>query len=153
MQCLSSYGGKKISQRFVLVRKMLACAGQEQWVQRPLQQSPSTATSVDRLYSTGSKHWTAPSNRQLQCHACSARGVMCKVTVKHPMGVVELCVTTSCFGEYRTKAQHSNFFKYNFPMQNWSLKPKSKRNRKFRNFWKFISCYCDARVKLFSNLS
>jgi hypothetical protein len=82
---------------FIQVCSCEAYAGQEQGVQKPLEQPPSTATSVGRPDSTGSKHWPAPSNRQLQYHAYSARGVMCEETVKcHKCGV-ELCVTRSCF--------------------------------------------------------
>jgi hypothetical protein len=73
---LSSCGGKKISHRdfrLALVRNMLAHAGQEPHIQRPLGRPVSVESKVSRLYCTGSKHWPVPSSR-LRCRVCSARG-------------------------------------------------------------------------------
>jgi hypothetical protein len=55
-----SCGGKKISHRdfqFALMRNLLAHAGQEQGVPRPLGRQPAVAIQVSRLEVSGSKHW------------------------------------------------------------------------------------------------
>lgn len=130
------HGRKKTAKRFTPVKNILACAGQEQWVQRPLQQSPSTATSVGRLDSIGNKHWLAPYNRQLQCHACSARGVMCKEIVKCPTCGVKLCVTCKLLWGVSHQGTALKLLQVQPPRA--ELKPQttneSERNRKFRNF-------------------
>ena len=74
----SSYGGKKISHRdfqFTLVRNMLAHAGPEWRVPRPLGRPPKVEKRVARLEVCGSKHWPIPSETKLRCRVCKARGV------------------------------------------------------------------------------
>jgi hypothetical protein len=54
----SSCGGKKISHRdfrLILVRNLLAQAGQEQNVQRPIGRPPAASTQVVRLEDRGTK--------------------------------------------------------------------------------------------------
>ena len=74
---LSSCGGKKISHRdfrFTPVRNMLAQAGYQRTVPRPLGRRPSAAAQVNRLEASGSKHWPVPGATRIRCRACSARG-------------------------------------------------------------------------------
>jgi len=75
----SSCGGKKISHRdfrFTLVRNMLAHAGPEQRVPRPLGRPPKAEKHVTRLEVCGSKHWLTPSETQLRCRVCSVLEVL-----------------------------------------------------------------------------
>ena len=104
----SSCGGKKISHRdfrFTLVRNMLAHAGPERRTPRPLGRPPHVEAHVARLEVSGSKHWPVPSETQLRCRVCKARGVTQKVFVKCRKCEVGLCVKRSCFEDYHTKAQ------------------------------------------------
>jgi len=81
----SSCGGKKMSHRdfrYTLARNMLAHAGPERRVPRPLGRQPNVESHVVRLEVCGSKHWPIPSETQLRCHMCKARGVKQKVFVK-----------------------------------------------------------------------
>jgi hypothetical protein len=74
----SSCGSKKSSHRdfrFTLVRNMLAHAGPERGMPRPLGRSPNVENHVARLEVIGSKHWPVPSETQLRCRVCTARGV------------------------------------------------------------------------------
>ena len=54
---------------------MLAHAGPERRVPRPLGRPPKVEKRVARLEVCGSKHWPIPSETQLRCHVCKARGV------------------------------------------------------------------------------
>ena len=104
----SSCGGKKISHRdfrFTLVRNMLAHAGPERRVPRPLGRPPKVEKRVARLEVCGSKHWPTPSETQLRCCVCKARGVTKKVFWKCRKCEVGLCVKNTCFEDYHTKAQ------------------------------------------------
>jgi len=81
----SSCGGKKMSHRdfrYTLVRNMLAHAGPKRRVPRPLGRPPNIESHVARLEFCSSKHWPNPSETQLRCHVCKARGVTQKVFVK-----------------------------------------------------------------------
>ena len=72
----SSCGGKKISHRdflFTLVRNMLAHAGPECRIPRPIGRPPYVESQVARLEVCGSKHWPTQSETQLRCHMCQAR--------------------------------------------------------------------------------
>jgi hypothetical protein len=74
---LSSCGGKKISHRnfqFTLATNMLAQAGYQQTVPRPLGRLSCAAAQVNRLEASGSKHWPVPCATQVTCRVCSARG-------------------------------------------------------------------------------
>jgi hypothetical protein len=105
---LSSCRGKKISHRdfrFALVRNMLAQAGYERTVPRPLGRRPSAAAQISRLDAAGSKHWPIPCVKQVRCRVCSARGECRRVLVKCRKCDVGLCAARSCFEDYHTKAQ------------------------------------------------
>ena len=65
---LSSCGVKIISHRdfrLTLVRNLLAQAGQERNVSRPIGRSPAAATQVVRLEERARKHWPIPSDAQI----------------------------------------------------------------------------------------
>jgi hypothetical protein len=65
---LSSCGGKKISHRdfrFTLVRNMLAQAGYERTIPRPLARQPSDASEISRLEASGS--WPRPCAKHVAC--------------------------------------------------------------------------------------
>jgi len=96
----SSCGGKKISHRhfyYTLMRNMLAHAGPEWRVPRALGRQPNFESHVARLEVLGSKHWPIPSETQLRCHICKARGVTQKVFVKCHKCEVGLCVKKNMF--------------------------------------------------------
>ena len=81
----SSCGGKKTSHRdfrYTLVRNMVAHAGPERRVSRPLGRPPNVELHVARLEVCGSKHWPIPSETQLRYRVCKVRGVTQKVFVK-----------------------------------------------------------------------
>ena len=84
---------------------MLAHAGPERRVPRPLGRPPSVESHVARLEVCRSKHWLIPSETQLGCHTCKARGVTQKAFVKCCKCEVGLCVKKTCFEDYHTKAQ------------------------------------------------
>ena len=91
----SSCGGKKMSHRdfrYTLVRNILAHAGPEQRVTRQLGTPPNVESHVARLEICGSKHWPIPSEMQLSCRMCKARGVTQKVFVMCHKCHVGLCV-------------------------------------------------------------
>jgi len=78
--------------RYTLVRNMLAHAGPERRVPRPLGRPPNIESQVARLEVCCSKHSTIPSETQLRCRVCKARGVTQKVFVKCRKCQVGLCV-------------------------------------------------------------
>ena len=100
----SSCGGRKISHRdfrFTLVRKMLAHAGPERRVTRPLGRPPKVEKRVARLEVCGSKHCHNLSELQLRCRVCKFLGVTKKcygsaVSVKWDcaLSIVVLKITT-----------------------------------------------------------
>jgi hypothetical protein len=96
----SSCGGnKKILHRdflFTLVRNMLAHAGPEWRVPRPLGRPPKIEKHVIRLEVCSSKNWPIPSETQLRCRMCKARGVTKKVFWKCCKCEVGLCLKTIC---------------------------------------------------------
>ena len=68
-----SCGGKKISHgdfRYTLMRNMLAHAGLEWRVPRPLGRPPNTESHVARLEVCGGKHCPIWSETQLRCRVC-----------------------------------------------------------------------------------
>ena len=71
---------------------MLAHAGPEWRVPRPLGRPPNVESYVARLEVFGSKPWPIPSEMQLRCHVCKARGVTQKVFMKCHKCEVGLCV-------------------------------------------------------------
>jgi hypothetical protein len=102
----SSCGRKKISHRdfpFTLMRNMLAHAGPERRVPRPLGRPPKVEKHVARLEVCSSKHWPTQSETQLMCRVCKARGVTKKVFMK--CRVKWDCALRTRFEDYHTKAQ------------------------------------------------
>ena len=89
--------------RFTLVRNMLAHAGREREVPRPLGRPSNVEKHVARLEVCCSRHWPVPSETQLRC-VCNARGVTRKVYVKCRKCGVGNCVKKTCFEDYHTKA-------------------------------------------------
>ena len=91
----SSCGGKKISHRdfrYSLMRNVVAHAGPEQRLPRTLGRTTNVESQVARLEVCGRKHWPVPSETQLSCRVCKARGVTQKVFVKCSKCEVGLCV-------------------------------------------------------------
>ena len=83
--------------RYTLVRNMLAHAGPERRVPRPLGRPPNIESHVARLEVCGSKHSPIPSKTQLRCRVCKATGVTQKVFVKCRKFEVGLCVKKNMF--------------------------------------------------------
>jgi len=103
----SSCQGKRISHRdfrFTLMRNMLAHAGPEREVPRPLGRPPNVEKHVARLEVCGSRHWPVPSETQLSCRVCNTRGVTRKVYVNCRKFGMGLCVKKTSFEYYHTKA-------------------------------------------------
>ena len=57
------------------MRNMLAQAGPEWTIPRPLGRPPNVESQVTRLEICGSKHWPTRSEAQLRCSMCKAMGV------------------------------------------------------------------------------
>jgi len=60
----------------------LAHAGPEQRIPRPTGRPTNVESHIARLKVCGSKHWLIPSETQLRCRVCKARGVTQGVFVK-----------------------------------------------------------------------
>ena len=96
----SSLGGKKISHRDfqnTLLWNLLAQAGHERNVQRPIGRPPAAVTQVLRLEECDRKHWPIPSATRRRCRACSAKGVTRNVSMICEKCDVALCCDTTCF--------------------------------------------------------
>ena len=78
--------------RSTLERNLLAQAGQERNVPRPIGRPLAAAIQVVRLEERGRKRWPIPSAMRRRCRVCSARGVNKKVSVKCQRCDVALCV-------------------------------------------------------------
>ena len=107
----SSCGGKKMSHRdfrYTLVRNMLAHAGPERRVPRPLGRPPNIESHITRLEVCSSKHWPTPSETQLRCRVFKARGVTQKVFVKCRKCEVGLCVKKKHVLKITTQRHSSN---------------------------------------------
>ena len=105
---LSSCGCKKILHTdfwWTIVRNLVAQAGQERNVQRPIGQ----AAEVLRHKISASKHWLILSATHRRCHVCSAKGVNRKVSVKCLRCDVAPCVDRKCFLDYHTRANPWHF--------------------------------------------
>ena len=105
---LSSCGDKKILHtdfRWSIVRNLLAQAGQEWHVQRPVGRP---AAEVLREEISVSKHWPILSATHGRCYMCSARGVNGKVSVKCWCDVT-LYVDRKSFLDYHTRANLWHF--------------------------------------------
>jgi len=91
---------------------MLAHAGPEWTVPTPLGRPPNIESHVARLEVCGSKHWPIPSETQLRCRVCKARGVTQKVFVK------------CC--ECKAQRRISNNITCDLLKKTWGLKPIGK---------------------------
>lgn len=104
----SSLGGKKISHRDfrnTLLWNLLAQAGHERNVQRPIGRPPAAVTQVLRLEERDRKHWPIPSATRRRCRVCSAKGFTRNVSMICEKCDVALCCDTTCFRDYHTKAK------------------------------------------------
>ena len=125
----SSCGGKKISHRdfrYTLVRNMLAHAGPEQRVPRPLGRPPNVESQVTGLEVCGSKHWPIRSEMQLRCRVCKARGVTQKVFVKCRKCEVGLCIKKKRVLRITTQRHSSNNIRHDLLQKTGELKPICK---------------------------
>ena len=87
------------------MRNMLAHAGPERRVPRPLGRPPNVESHVAMPEVCGSKHWLTRSATHLRCRVCKGRGVTKIVFVKCRKCDMGLCVKQTCFKDYHTKAQ------------------------------------------------
>jgi len=71
---------------------MLAHAGPEWRIPRPLGKPPNVDTQLNRLDVYGSKHWPILSETQLLCRVFKSRGVSQNIFVKCCKCEVGLCV-------------------------------------------------------------
>jgi len=102
----SSLGGKKISHRDfrnTLMWNLLAQAGHERNVRRPIGRPPAAVTQVLRLEERDRQHWPIPSATRRRCRVCSAKGVTRNVSMICKKCDVALCCDTTCFSDYHTK--------------------------------------------------
>ena len=60
--------------QIILLRKLLAQAGHEQNVQRPIGRSPAAANQVVRFEESGRKHWPIPSATRRRFRVCAGKG-------------------------------------------------------------------------------
>jgi len=101
----SSLGGKKISLRdfwMMLMRNLVAQAGQDQNVRRPVGgPAPAASTQSIRFEELGRQHWPILSAMRRRCHMCAARGVTRKVKMICRRCGVALCCNSACFRDYR----------------------------------------------------
>ncbi len=103
----SSLGGKKISHRDfrnTLMWNLLAQAGHERNVQRPIGRPSAAVTKVLRLEERDRKHWPIPSATRRRCRVCSAKGVTRNVSMICEKCDVALCCDKTCFRDYHTQA-------------------------------------------------
>ena len=100
----SSLGGKKILHRdfwMTLMRNLVAQAGQEWNVRRPIgAPAPTAATQSIRFEERGRQHWPILSATQRRCCMCAARGVTRNVKMICQRCGVGLCCDSTCFQDY-----------------------------------------------------
>jgi len=82
---------------------LLAQAGHERNVQRPIGRPPAAATQVIRFEEHGSKHWPILSATLRRC-MCADRGVTRNVAVICERCDVAVCCDRSRFKDYHNKA-------------------------------------------------
>ena len=122
-------GGKKILHRdfrLTLLGNLLAQAGQERNVQRPICRTPAAATQVVRLEEHSRKLWPILSATRRRCRVCSARGVIRNVSVVCQRYGVALCV------DRKTTRQIPETFQalqLDLPTQNWGPSWKCKEKK------------------------
>jgi len=103
----SSLGHKKILHsdfRNTLLGNLLAHAGHELNVQRPIGRPPAAANQVIRLEERGRKHWPIPSTMRRRCRVCAEKGVTRNVSVIRERCEVVLCCDRRCFVDYHNTA-------------------------------------------------
>jgi len=94
----SSLGGKKISHRDfqnTLMFNLLAQAGHERNVQKPVGRPRSAAHQLPRFEERGRKHWPIPSVTR-RC-MCAEKGVTRNVSMIYQRCDVGLCCNKTCF--------------------------------------------------------
>jgi len=91
----------------ILLWKLLAHAGHERNVQRPIGRSPAAAIQVVRSEERGRKHWPIPSATRRRC-VCAEKGVTRNVSVICESYDVALCCDRRCFVDYHNKADPWN---------------------------------------------
>jgi len=107
----SSMGGKKISHsnfQDILLGNLLAQAGHELNVQRPIGRPPAATTQVIRFEEHGRKYWPISSAMRRWCLMCAGKGVTRNVLVICKRCDVALCCDRSCFKDYHNKADPWN---------------------------------------------
>ena len=101
----STLGGTKILHgdfRMTLMKNLMAQAGQERNVQRPVgRPAVAAATQAIRFEERGRTHWPIPSATRRRCRMCSDRGVTRKVKMICQRCGVALCCDSTCFRDYR----------------------------------------------------
>jgi len=89
------------------MRNLLAQAGQERNVRRPVGGTPpAEATQSIQFEERGRLHWPIPSATQRICRICSATGVTRKVKVICQRCGVALCSDNTCFRSYHNQTYH-----------------------------------------------
>ena len=100
----STLGDKKILHRdfrMTLIRNLMAQAGQEWNVRRPVGRPAVTAaTQAIRFEERGRKYWPIPSATRRRWHMWAARGVTRKVKMIYQRCGVALCCDSTCFRDY-----------------------------------------------------
>ena len=99
----SSLGGKKISHRDfrnILMWNLLAQAGHERNVQRPVGRLRSVAPQLIRFEEHGRKHWPTPSVMRRWCRMCAEKSVTRNVSVICQRCDVGVCCNNTCFWDY-----------------------------------------------------
>jgi len=103
----SSLGCKKILHtnfRNTLLGNLLAHAGHERKVQRPIGRPTAAATQVIRFEECGRKHWPILSATRRRCRVCVEKGVTRNVSVICERCDVALCCDRTYFVDYHNKA-------------------------------------------------
>ena len=95
-------------------------------VPRPLGRPPDIESHVARLEVCAGKHWPIPSDTQLRCRACKARGVTQKVFVKCRKCEVGLRIKKNMVLKITTQRHSSNNIRFDLLNKTWWLKPICK---------------------------
>jgi hypothetical protein len=98
----SSLGGKKFSHRDfrnTQMMNLLAQAGHERKVQRPVGRPPAAAPQLLRFEERGRKHWPSPSVTRRR-YMCVEKGVTRNVSMICERCNVGLCCNNTCFRDY-----------------------------------------------------
>jgi len=104
---------------------MLAHGRLEQRIPRPLSRPPNVESHVARLEVCGSKHWPIPSEMQLRCCMCKARGVTQKV-LSSAISVKWDCALKEQVLKITTPRHSSNNIRCDLLKKNWGLNPICK---------------------------